>query len=151
MAVGSDFALAVSTTSKMLEGSAVVNNFVYREKRSTCLTPCSYQLALRSHLNTLILSRFNVLQRPLEVLPRAIQPTHVLRRIKIALNQFDQAIDVFSRDSVVFLVEVVDVAVEDLDEELDAHGRVHASIGDAEGALETFEHALAVAVGLVRC
>ena len=82
------------------------------------------------------------------MLPRALQPTHILRRVKITLDQLDQAVDVFGRDGLVLLVEVVDVAVEDLDEELDAHGGVHAGVGDAEGALQAFEDALAVAVGL---
>jgi hypothetical protein len=69
------------------------------------------------------------------------------------MDQLDQAIQVFCRDSLVLLVEVVDVAVEDLNEEFDRHGGVHAGVSDAEGALETLEDAFAVAVelgGLVR-
>jgi hypothetical protein len=46
------------------------------------------------------------------------------------------------------LIKVVDVAVENLDEQLDADGGVHACVGDAERALETFEDAFAVAVEL---
>lgn len=46
------------------------------------------------------------------------------------------------------LVEVVDVAVEDFDEELDGYGGIHAGIGDTEGALQTFENAFAVTVEL---
>ena len=48
----------------------------------------------------------------------------------------------------VLLVEVVDVAVEDLDEELNADGGVHAGVCYAEGALEALEDALAVSVEL---
>ena len=88
-------------------------------------------LTLRPNLHTLILPRLDILQRPLKVLPGALQPAHVLGRIKVALDQLDQAVDVFGGDSLVLLVEVVDVAVEDFDEELDAHGGVHAGIGDA--------------------
>lgn len=64
------------------------------------------------------------------------------------MDQLDQSIQVFRRDGLVLLVEVVDVAVEDLDEEFHADGCVHAGIRDAEGALETFEHAFAIAVEL---
>ena len=69
-------------------------------------------------------------------------------RAEVAMDELDQAVQVLDRDRLVLLVEVVDVAVEDLNEELDRHGRVHAGVGDAERALETFEHALAVAVEL---
>lgn len=80
--------------------------------------------------------------------PGALQSTNVFCRTKIALDELNQAIDIFSRHRVVLLVEIVDVAVEDLDEELDAHGCIHASVGDTKGALQAFEHALAVAVKL---
>ena len=69
---------------------------------------------------------------------------------EIAMDELDEAVEVFGRDCIVLLVEVVDVAVQDLDEELDGHGRVHAGVGDAEGTLQAFEDAFAVAVGLVR-
>ena len=46
------------------------------------------------------------------------------------------------------LIEVVDVAVEDFDEEFHRYSGVHAGVGDAEGTLKTFEDALAVAVEL---
>lgn len=50
----------------------------------------------------------------------------------------------------VLLVKVVDVSVEDLDKQLDGRGRLHTRIGHAEGALEAFQNALAVAVELVQ-
>lgn len=49
---------------------------------------------------------------------------------------------------VVLLVKVVDVAVQDLDEELDADGAVHARVGHPQRPLQALEHALAVAVQL---
>ena len=64
------------------------------------------------------------------------------------MDQLDQPVQILGRDRFVLLVEVVDVAVEDLDEELDGNGGVHACVGDAEGALQAFEDALAVAVEL---
>ena len=69
------------------------------------------------------------------------------------MDEFDKAVEVFDRDGFVLLVEVVDVAVEDLDEEFHGHGSVQAGDCDAEGPLEALEDALAVAVELfgVRC
>lgn len=71
-----------------------------------------------------------------------------VRRAEIRMDQLDQAVQVFRRDGLVLLIEVVDVAVEDLHEELDRHSGIHAGVGDAEGALETFEDTFAVAVEL---
>lgn len=65
------------------------------------------------------------------------------------MDEFDKAVEVFDRDGFVLLVEVVDVAVEDLDEEFYRHGGVHAGVCDAEGPLEALEDALAVAVELI--
>jgi hypothetical protein len=48
----------------------------------------------------------------------------------------------------VLLVKVVDVAVEDLDEELDRGRRLHAGVGYAQSSLQTLEDTLAVAVEL---
>lgn len=64
------------------------------------------------------------------------------------MDELDQAVEVFCRHGFVLLVKVVDVAVEDLDEEFDGDGGVHAGVCNAEGALEAFEDALAVAVEL---
>lgn len=50
--------------------------------------------------------------------------------------------------SFVLLVKVVDVAVQDLDKELNGGGRLHARVGDTESALETLENAFSVAVEL---
>lgn len=67
---------------------------------------------------------------------------------EIGVDQLDQAVQVFRRDGLVLLIEVVDVAVQDLDEEFYRYGGVHAGVGDAEGALEAFQDAFAVAVEL---
>ena len=67
---------------------------------------------------------------------------------EIGMDELDQAVQVFRRDGLVLLVEVVDVAIQDLDEEFYRYGGVHAGVGDAEGALEAFEDAFAVAVEL---
>ena len=51
--------------------------------------------------------------------------------------------------SIVLLVEVVDVAVQNLNEELDRDCCVHARIGDAESTLQALKHTLAIAVELL--
>jgi hypothetical protein len=48
----------------------------------------------------------------------------------------------------VLLVEIVNVAIEDLDEKLDGHGGVHAGICYSESTLEAFEDAFTVAIEL---
>lgn len=108
-------------------------------------------LPLRPCLHALILPTRNILQSPLEVLSRALQARRVVGGIEVGVDELDQPVDVLGGHGVVFLVEVVDVAVQDLDEELDGDGRVHAGICDAERALEAFEDALAVAVWLRVC
>lgn len=50
---------------------------------------------------------------------------------------------------IVLLIEVVDIAVQNLNEELDRYCCVHARIGDAESTLQALEHALAIAVELL--
>lgn len=66
------------------------------------------------------------------------------------MDQFDETIEILDRDGLVALVEIVHVSVEDLDEEFNGYGSVHASVGDTESALETFKNALAIAVELYR-
>lgn len=64
------------------------------------------------------------------------------------MNQLDEAIQVLGGDRFVLLIEVVDVAIEDLDEEFNGYSSVHAGVCDTESPLETFENALAIAVEL---
>lgn len=66
------------------------------------------------------------------------------------MDELDEPVEVLGRDGFVLLIEVVDIAVEDLDEEFDGYGGVHACVCDAEGTLETFEDAFAIAVELLR-
>lgn len=64
------------------------------------------------------------------------------------MDELDEAVDVFDRDGLVLLLEVVYVTVEDFDEELHGHCGVHASVGNAEGTLETFEDTFAITIDL---
>lgn len=73
----------------------------------------------------------------------------ILVRLQVRVDELNEAVEVLSRDGLILLVEVVDVAVEDLDEELDGDGGVHAGICNAEGTLEAFEDAFAIAVELL--
>lgn len=73
----------------------------------------------------------------------------ILIRLQVRVDELDEAIEVLCRDGLVLLVEVVDVAIEDLDEEFDGDGGVHAGVCDAEGTLEAFKDAFAVAVELL--
>lgn len=50
---------------------------------------------------------------------------------------------------IVLLIEVVDIAVQNLNEELDRYCCVHARIGDAESTLQALEHTLTIAVELL--
>jgi hypothetical protein len=98
----------------------------------------SYSLPLND--NTLVLTGTDVLERPLEMTLRPIEAgiRFVLGRVQVRVDELDKPVEVLCRDGFVLLVEVVDVAVEDLHEELDGDGCVHAGVGDAEGSLETF-------------
>lgn len=48
----------------------------------------------------------------------------------------------------VFLVEIVDVTIQDLNEKLDRHRSVHTCIRDSKGALQALQDAFPVAIGL---
>lgn len=130
---------------------------LYTEKRRylpytlSHLRPTWVCLAFGPHINTLIFPCLDVLQGPLEVLSGALKSADIFCCVEVALDQLNQAVDVFGCDSVVLLVKVVDVAVEDFDEEFDAHSSVHASISNAESTLQALEDTLAVAVGLSYC
>lgn len=65
------------------------------------------------------------------------------------MNELDESVQVFRRDGVVLLIEIVYVSVENLHEKLDRNSCVHTGIGDTQSTLKTFENALAVSVGLV--
>jgi len=50
----------------------------------------------------------------------------------------------------VTLIEIVDIAVQDLDEQLDGRCGFHARVGDAQSPLKAFEHPLAITIELWR-
>lgn len=93
---------------------------------------------------------FRVLERL--VLLRAIVCCFGGRCGQVAVDEFDEAVEVFGCDLVcvsfcmssgsvrgtyrlVLLIEVVDVSVEDFDEQLNGHRCIHACIGDSKGPL----------------
>ena len=100
--------------------------------------------------NTLIFPRPDILYGALEVAlgPLQCRIRAVLVGLQIRVDELDQAVQVLGRDGIILLVEVVDVAIEDLNKELHRHGRIHTGVCDTESALEAFEDALAVAVEL---
>lgn len=102
--------------------------------------------------DSFVFSRTDVLQSALEVAFRDLQAGigFALVGLQVRVDQFDETVEVLDRDGFVALIEIVHVSVEDLDEEFNGYGSVHASVGDAESALETFENALAIAVELYR-
>lgn len=118
----------------------------------TTIIACSIASSLLSlRNNTLVLSRLDVIQRPLEMALRALEARIwlILVCLQVRMDELNEAVEVLGRDSFVLLVKVVDVAVENLDEEFDRDSGVHASICDAESTLEAFEDAFAVAVELL--
>lgn len=72
----------------------------------------------------------------------------ILVRLQVRVDKLDKAVEVLGRDGLVLLVEVVNVAVEDLDEEFDGDGGIHARVCDAECTLEAFEDAFSIAIEL---
>lgn len=111
-------------------------------------------LTLWLGFDAVVFSTLNVGQRPLKVLSWTLQTAvHVLAafvraRSQIAVNQLDQAVEVFGRHRVVFLIKIVHVSIEDFDKKLDGDGGIHACVGDPEGALQTFQHSFAFSIGL---
>ena len=66
------------------------------------------------------------------------------------MDELDESIKVLGSDGLVLLVEVVDIAIQDFNEEFDGHGGVHASVCDTEGTLEAFKNPLSITVELLR-
>ena len=64
------------------------------------------------------------------------------------MYQYHEVFKMESTYLLVLLVVVVHIAIQDLDEEFDRNGSVHASIGNAKSTLQAFENALAVAIEL---
>ena len=76
-------------------------------------------ISLRPCLHALVLSTSNILERPLKMPLRIVETRHIFGGIEIRVDQLDEPVEVLGRDRVVLLVEVVDVAIQDLYEELD--------------------------------
>lgn len=82
------------------------------------------------------------------------------------MDQLDKAVEIFCSDlydsisqgmgsrfediaySIIFLVKVIDVAVQDLDEKFDRHGSIHTCVSNPKRTLQAFEDSLAVSVEL---
>lgn len=105
-------------------------------------------LPLWSCFHAFILSTRNVIQRSLKMLPRILQRLLVVCRVKIAMYEFDKSVEVLRRHRVILLIEVVDVAIQNFDEELHGYSGIHTSISNAQGTLEAFKNAFAIAVEL---
>jgi hypothetical protein len=109
--------------------------------RSTRIYPLSGTLLSRLRNHTLILPRFDILQRPQEVFLRILQTRRVRlpASLQIRMDELDQAVEVFRRDlnsqrsacnttqscqgsgscrayRLVLLIEVIDITIKDLDE-----------------------------------
>ncbi len=55
-------------------------------------------------------------------------------------------IDAVCSYSFILLIKVIDVAIEDLNKELDGNSGVHASICNTKSALKTFQDSLAITI-----
>lgn len=100
--------------------------------------------------DTFVISRANVCQRTLEMTlgTLEIRVRVIFAGLQIGVDKLDETIEILRGDVLILLIEVVDVAVENLDEKLDGDSVVHAGIGDTESSLETLQNTLSVAVEL---
>lgn len=123
--------------------------------------------SLRLRNNALILSRRDVIERPLEVLARVLKTRSVFIGIEIRMDELDEAVQVLGRDlfrvksanyimelllrstyGLILLVKVVDVAVEDLNEELHTDRGIHTGVSHPQRTLQALKHTLAITVEL---
>jgi hypothetical protein len=72
----------------------------------------------------------------------------VFAGLQVGVDEFNKAIQVLGRNSLVLLVEVVDIAVEDLHEELDGDSGIHTGVCNTERTLEALENPFTIAVEL---
>lgn len=68
---------------------------------------------------------------------------------KVRVNELNKSVQVLGSDRLILLVEVVDVAIEDLDEKLDGDGCIHASISNTKSTLEALQNSFPVTVKLL--
>lgn len=84
----------------------------------------------------------------LGVLQAGVDVSIDLIRLQVGLDKLDEPVKIFDCHAFVLLIKVIDVAVENLDEQLNGDCNVHAGISNSKGALEAFEHTFAIAVDL---
>lgn len=101
------------------------------------------------------------------MLARVLETGCVLVGVKVGVDELDKAIEVLGRNllrrlsqqaasrdhqrgthSLVLLVEVVYIAIEDLNKQFNTDGCVHACVSHSERTLQAFKHTLAVTVEL---
>jgi hypothetical protein len=111
-----------------------------------------------------ILAACYVIECALEVFPRVLERRSILVRLQVRVDKLNKAIKVFRRDlasissdvsfwnectySIILLVEVVHVAVQNLNKEFHGHRGIHTCVSNTECTLQTFEHSLSIAVEL---
>lgn len=115
-----------------------------------CIYPAARDLLSLSD-DAFILASPNVLQRALKMALRAVEVGVwlVLAGLQVGVDQFDQSVEVLGGDCLILLVEVVDVAIENLNEKFHGDGGVHAGVCDSKGTLEAFQDSFSVAVELL--
>jgi hypothetical protein len=69
--------------------------------------------------------------------------------LQIGMDEFYETVEIFGRDGLVLLVEIIYVAVEDFHKKFDGDRCVHAGVRNAKGALQALEHTLSVAIELL--
>jgi hypothetical protein len=96
---------------------------------------------------------------------RVLERRGILVGLEVGVDELDKAVQVFGCDlqsvslfqsdlngyvtySIVLLVKIVHVAVQDLNKQLHGHCGIHACIGDTERTLQTFEYSFSIAVEL---
>lgn len=100
--------------------------------------------------NTLVVSGSNVLECTFEVTFWAIEVRVglVLGIRKVRVDELNKSVQVLGSDRLILLVEVVDVAIEDLNEQLDGDGCIHAGIGNTKSTLEALQDSFSITVKL---
>jgi hypothetical protein len=112
-----------------------------------------YNPSFRSSLHPGVLSTRNVIQCPLEVSSRIIKTGAVLVCVEIRVNELNQTVQIFGRHlhnlvsfqhvttrlrvthSLILLIEIVHIAIENLDKQLNRHCCIHTRICDAQRTL----------------
>lgn len=117
--------------------------------------------------HTLKITRCYVIECSLEMFPRIVQGSSRLVALKIRVDEFDKTIEVFCCDlqivstmihspewmqttySIILLLKVINISVQDLYKEFNRHSRVHAGIGNSQSALQTLKNAFSISIKLL--